>query len=164
MYGYRNALNTINSSYEGELKQFYEQYLKEVYDYPGLAINLPKDDDSALNKCLIICPVLDAIIKQYNAFVVEGEIDKELIRLSKPLKVEQGKSILINKYYEIAEDNDDVKSVLYDLFGAGNSLLANVEPFKNKNYQEKYLTDTQISVTLPPVKKITLQVVFSWKR
>lgn len=134
LYGYRNALNTINSSYEGELKQFYEQYLKEVYDYPGLAINLPKDDDSALNKCLIICPVLDAIIKQYNAFVVEGEIDKELIRLSKPLKVEQGKSILINKYYEIAEDNDDVKSVLYGLFGAGNSLLAYVEPFKNKNY------------------------------
>ena len=33
LYGYRNALNTINSSYEGELKQFYEQYLKDSNIY-----------------------------------------------------------------------------------------------------------------------------------
>ena len=135
MYTYRSTLNTIYCSYEGELKQFYEHYLKDAYGYPGLAINLPNDDDSALNKCLIICPVLDSIVKQYNAFVEEGEIDKELIRLSKPLKVEEAKSLLINKYFEIAEDNDDIKSVLYGLFGAGNSLLAYVEPFKNKNYR-----------------------------
>lgn len=134
MYGYREALNKINISFETVLKQYYEQHLKDVYGYPGLEINLPKTDDSALDKCLIICPLLDAIVKQYSSFVEYGEIDKELIRLSKPLKVEQGKSILINKYYEIAEDNDDVKSVLYGLFGAGNSLLAYVEPFKNKNY------------------------------
>ena len=134
LYAYRNTLTTINGSYEGELKQFYEHYLKDTYGYPGLVINLPKSEDSALNKCLIICPVLDAIVKQFNAFAEEGEIDKELIRLSLPLKVEEGKSLLANKYYEIAEDNDDIKSVLYGLFGAGNSLLAYVEPFKNKNY------------------------------
>ncbi len=134
LYAYRNTLTTINGSYECELKQFYEHYLKKTYGYPGLVINLPKSEDSALNKCLIICPVLDAIVKQYNAFAEEGEIDKELIRLSLPLKVEEGKSLLTNKYYEIAEDNDDIKSVLYGLFGAGNSLLAYVEPFKKKNY------------------------------
>ena len=134
LYAYRNTLNTINCSFEGELKLFYEHYLKNVYGYPGLVINLPNADDSALNKCLIICPVLDAIVKQYNVFVDESEIDKELIRLSKPLKVEEGKSLLENKYFEIAEDNNDIKSVLYGLFGAGNSLLAYVDPFKNKNY------------------------------
>lgn len=134
LYVYRNTLSTINCSFERDLKEFYEHYLRNAYGYPGLDINLPKTEDSALNKCLIICPVIDAIVKQYNAFVEEGEIDKELIRLSQPLKVEEGKSLLKNKYFEIAEGNNDIKSVLYGLFGSGNSLLAHVEPFKKKNY------------------------------
>lgn len=134
MYGYREALNKINISFETVLKQYYEQHLKDVYGYPGLEINLPKTDDSALDKCLIICPLLDAIVKQYSAFVDYGEIDKELIRLSKPLKVEECKSLLANKYFEIVNDNNEIKSVLGGLFGTGNSLLAHVEPFKEKHY------------------------------
>lgn len=133
LYAYEGALAQINSSFEYELKQFYEHYLKDAYGYPSLDINLPKADDSALNKCLIICPVLDAIVKQYNAFVKEGEIDKELIRLSKPLKVEEGKSLLANKYVEIA-DNNEIKRILWGLLGHGNGMLEYVEPFKNKHY------------------------------
>ena len=64
----------------------------------------------------------------------EDEIDKDLIRLSKPLKVEEGKSLLDNKYYEIAEGNNEIQSILWGLLGSGNSLLTYVEPFKDKNY------------------------------
>lgn len=134
LYGYRETLKKINISFETELKQYYEQHLKDAYGYPGLKINLPKADNSALDKCLIICPLLDAIVKQYNAFGKEGEIDKDIIRLSKPLKVEECKSLLPNKYFEIANDNNEIMSVLGGLFGAGNSLLAHVDPFKDKNY------------------------------
>ncbi len=99
-----------------------------------MPINFPNEEDSALNKCRILCPELDAVVKQYNMFVEEDEIDKELMRLSKPLKVEEGKSLLENKYYEIAEGNEDIQSVLWGLLGYGNSMLAYVEPFKNKKY------------------------------
>ena len=99
-----------------------------------MAISIPLNDDPALNKCRVLCPELDAVVKQYNTFVEEGEIDKDLIRLSKPLKVEEGKSLLINKYYEIAEGNNEIRSVLWDLLGSGNSLLSHVDPFKDKHY------------------------------
>lgn len=134
LYAYEEVLDKNGSSFESELKRFYECHLKEEYDYPSLSINLPDLDDSALNKCRVLCPELDAVVHQYSTFVEEDEIDKGLIRLSKPLKVEEGKSLLDNKYYEIAEGNNEIRSVLWGLFGSGNSLLAHVEPFKDKNY------------------------------
>ena len=134
LYGYDEVLHKNSSSFEKELKQFYEFHLKEEYDYPSLPINLPRVDDSALNKCRVLCPELDAVVHQYNTFVEEDEIDKDLIRLSKPLKVEEGKSLLGNKYYEITEGNNEIKSILWELFGSGNSILSHVDPYKDKNY------------------------------
>ena len=127
-------LKKNGSSIENELKQFYECHLKEEYDFPGLPINLPKVDESALDKCRVLCPELDAIVHQYSIFVDEDEIDQDLIRLSKPLKVEEGKSLLANKYYEIAEGNNEIQSVLWGVLGSGNSILSHVDPFKDKNY------------------------------
>ena len=134
LYGYDEVLQKNGSSFERELKQFYEFHLKEEYDYPSLPINLPNVEDSALNKCRVLCPELDAVVHQYNTFVEEDEIDKDLIRLSKPLKVEEGKSLLANKYYEIAEDNNEIQGVLWGVLGSGNSILSHVDPFKDKNY------------------------------
>lgn len=134
LYAYGKVLQQNGSSFEKELKQFYEFHLRNEYDYPCLPINFPNEEDSALNKCRVLCPELDAVVMQYNMFVEEDEIDKELIRLSKPLKVEEGKSLLENKYYEIAEGNDDIQRVLWGVLGYGNSMLAYVEPFIDKKY------------------------------
>ena len=134
-FAYNKVLTqTLNSSFEIELKTFYEKHLRTQYGYCGLPISLPSNDDSTLNKCRVLCPELDAVVKQYNTFVEEDEIDKDLIRLSKPLKVEEGKSLLINKYYEIADGNNEIRSVLWGFLGSGNSLLSHVEPFKDKHY------------------------------
>ena len=134
LYAYEEVLKKNGSSFERELKQFYEFHLKEEYDYPSLPINLPNVEDSALNKCRVLCPELDAVVHQYNTFVDEDEIDKDLIRLSKPIKVEDGNSLLANKYYEIADDNNEIQGVLWGVLGSGNSILSHVDPFKDKNY------------------------------
>ncbi len=135
LFGYNNVLRKESSSFEKELKLFYEHHLEEEYDYHGLPINFPHQDDSTLNKCRVLCPELDAVVKQYDTFVKEDEIDPDLIRLLKPLKVEDGKSLLVNKYYEVAEENDDIQRVLWHFLGSGNALLAHVDPFKNKKYR-----------------------------
>ena len=134
-FAYNKVLTqTLNSSFEIELKSFYKEHFRAQYGYCGLTISIPLNDDPALNKCRVLCPELDAVVKKYNTFVEEGEIDKDLIRLSKPLKVEEGKSLFINKYYEIAEGNNEIRSVLWNLLGSGNSFLSYVEPFKDKHY------------------------------
>ena len=134
LYAYNNVLKRLDSSFEKELKLFYERFLQSEYDYPSIPLSFPMENDSSLNKCRVLCPELDAIVKQYNTFVEEDEINKDLIRLSKPMKVEEGKSLLVNKYYEINVKNETIDIVLRGLFRSGNSLLHFVKPFKDKNY------------------------------
>ena len=134
LLGYGNVLKKMGSSFETELKQFYEIYLKEEFGYPGLVICFPREDYSALEKCRILCPELDNVVKQYNVFVENDDIDKDLIRLSNPVKVEDGISLFKYKYYELEDGNNELGFILWDLFGASNSLLSYVEPYKEKNY------------------------------
>ncbi|MCR4816558.1 MAG: hypothetical protein K5842_05180, partial [Bacteroidales bacterium] len=93
-----------------------------------------REDYSALEKCRILCPELDNVVKQYTVFVENDDIDKDLIRLSSPVKVEDGVSLFKYKYYELVDGNNELCFILWDLFGASNSLLSYVEPFKEKNY------------------------------
>ena len=81
-----------------------------------------------------IIPELDNVVKQYNVFVENDDIDNDLIRLSSPVKVEDGKSLFTNKYYELEDGNNELGFILWDLFGASNSLLSYVDPYKDKNY------------------------------
>lgn len=134
LYAYDKVLQELGSSLTNELKHYYETHLSSEYDYPSLVLNLPLPNDSFLNKCRILCPELDAVVKQYTTFVEYDEIDEELIRLSHPLKIEEGKSLLVNKYYEINTDNTDVNQAISGLFASGNYILHHVEPFKGKHY------------------------------
>lgn len=137
IYGYNKVLAQLNTSLEQMLKKFYEGHLFNKYGYPALKLNYPNLEDSWLNKCRILFPELDSVVKQYNTYVLYNEIDKDIIRLSKPLKMTEGKSLLLNKYYEINEDSSELCAILNYLFGS-SSLLSNVKPFKKKRYHNLF--------------------------
>lgn len=102
-----------------------------------MKLNHPNLEDSWLNKCRILFPELDSIAKQYSTYVLYDEIDKDVIRLSKPLKMTDGKSLLFNKYYEINEDSSELCAILNLLFGS-SSLLSYIKPFKEKHYHNLF--------------------------
>lgn len=131
--GYCNVLAQYGSSFENELKVFYERQLKDEFDYPALSIKLPRGDDDQLVKCRIIFPELDNVARQYNTYVNEDEIDAEYLALLKPMKMTEAKSLLINKYCELDENNEKINRIMYCLFASG-TLLDRVSPFEDKNY------------------------------
>jgi len=98
--GYNKVLAQLNMSLEQTLKEFYEVHLFNKYGYPALKLNYPNIEDSWLNKCRILFPELDSVVKQYNTYVQYDEIDKDIIRLSKPLKMTEGKSLLLNNNHK----------------------------------------------------------------
>jgi len=144
-YGYENVLLSLGSSIEQELKQFYEIFLCNAYGYPSLKLNTSSSDNSWLNKCRILFPELDAIVKQYDTYVKEDEFYVEILQLSKPLKMTDGHSLLINKYYSIKEGDNEIWRVLRDLFSSG-ALLVYVEPYKDKHYYSLIVLLEQESV------------------
>lgn len=135
--GYEKVLAQLNTSFEQMLKSFYEETLFNKYGYPALKLNFPNPEDNWLNKCRVLFPELDSIVKQYNTYVLYDEIDKDLIRLSKPLKMTDGKSFLVNKYYEINEKSPEIGVILNSIFNS-NSLLGYIKPFKEKHYHNLF--------------------------
>lgn len=130
---YNNILNQMGTSFEEILKYFYEVHLKDHYAYVGSELNFPKDDDSWLNKCRILFPELDSVVKQYNTYVDYGDVDGDIIRYASPVKMTDGKSLLTNKYYELTEGDTDIYRILYCMYN-DNVLLKHVDPFKDKDY------------------------------
>ena len=137
IYGYNKVLAQLNMSFEQTLKEFYEVHLFNKYGYPALKLNYPNIEDCWLNKCRILFPELDSVVKQYNTYVQYDEIDKDIIRLSKPLKMTEGKSLLLNKYYEINKESSELRTILNNLFGS-NTLLSYIKPFKEKHYHNLF--------------------------
>lgn len=135
--GYNDILTGMQTSVEQELKKFYEFYLKDKYNYPSLVLNFPNATDSWLNKCRVLLPELDSVVKQYNTFVEYDNVDIDIIKYSKPLKVTEGKSLLDNKYFEINKNNNEISRVLYYMFDSG-AMLDYVEPYKDKHYHCLY--------------------------
>lgn len=135
--GYNKVLARLNMSLEQTLKNFYETHLFNKYGYPALSLNFPNLEDRWLYKCRVLLPELDSVVKQYNTYVQYDEIDKDVIRLSKPLKMTEGKSLLLNKYYEINKNSSELHAILNNLFGS-NSLLSYVKPFKKKHYHNLF--------------------------
>lgn len=120
--GYNNVLSRNKTSFEQELKMFYEIFLKKEYDYPSLSLNIPSMNDSWLNKCRVLFPELDSVVKQYSTYVEYDRIDFDIIKYSGQLKVTEGKSLLINKYYEINTENKEIEHILYNVFNTGSML------------------------------------------
>lgn len=135
--GYNEVLTGMQTSVEQELKNFYEIRFKDKYNYPSLVLNFPNVTDSWLNKCRVLLPELDSVVKQYNTFVEYDNVDIDIIKYLKPLKVTEGKSLLDNKYLEINKDNNEISRVLHNMFDSG-AMLDYVEPYKNKHYHSLY--------------------------
>lgn len=135
--GYNDILTGMQTSVEQELKKFYEVHLKDKYNYPSLTLSFSNVTDNWFNKCKVLLPELDSVVKQYNTFVEYDKVDIDIIKYLKPLKVTEGKSLLTNKYFEINKDNNDISRVLHNMFASG-SLLYYVEPYKDKHYHCLY--------------------------
>lgn len=121
------------------IKSYYESHFRKDYDYPSATLNLPHEDDSFINKCKIIVPEMEGVIKAFDLYVDKGEIDTELLQLRMPLPITLAKSLIYgkHKYAVIVDGKNDIYTPMYFLF-SDQSLLSFVEPFKDARYHTLY--------------------------
>lgn len=144
---YVNYLNEKGKTLESLLKNYYENHFKKEYGYPSSQLSLAKDDETFVNKNKVIAPEMEAIVKQYNLFVEEGEIDPELLEISMPLPITLSKSLLkgCHKYAVISESPVEMHRIMWCLF-SDQTLLAFVNPYKESRIATLYELLTQKQV------------------
>ena len=140
------TLSETGRRVEDIIKSFYEDFLREQYGYPSQKITIPSADSSYVEKFRAFAPEMDSVVKQYNLYSKEGEIDPELLALESSIKITDSASCVDKKYYVVNEGNYDLQTIFYLLFG-DQSMLTFVDPYKDENYPSLF----SLLMTMKPI-------------
>lgn len=135
IYGYSQILNALNISLENVLGFVFTSAFQEKYDFADNArFSVPSATNSHFEKVRLLAPEFESALKQFKLFVEDGNIDFELLQISSaPLAIKDIPSLNPNKYIYFNEDNKEMLGCS-NLFFSDQTLLAYVEPFKEKHY------------------------------
>lgn len=135
LFSYSKYLKTHNLSIENSLNYVVNEYINEVFNINGLRIRFPSEEASFEEKIRILAPELEFLIKQYQSYVDNQEIDFELLEFStNTLHFSKIKSAIKNKYvYGVGNDFLRYKN---DFFSDQSSLFY-TNKFKSK-YKNLY--------------------------
>ncbi|MGC3834238.1 hypothetical protein ACPSKX_08130 [Moritella viscosa] len=114
-------------------------YNSVFYENYGFAENanltMPTTNASALEKVRTLAPELESILKQYKLYVEDNHIDFELLQMSSsPSSMKDIPSLNENKYIYLDTNNQEAINST-NLFFSDQTLLAHVEPFREKCYR-----------------------------
>jgi hypothetical protein len=98
-----NILKETSKRVEDAIMSFYEDHLREKYGYPAQKITVPIAEGSYVEKIRALAPEMDAVVKQYNLYSKEGEIDPELLALESSIKVTDSASCVDKKYLALSK-------------------------------------------------------------
>lgn len=129
---YYEFLKGKNIRLENVIEWFFTKYLQEEFQVPEMKISLPSENSTYYEKCCLIIPAFDSIIKQFSFFVKDGKIDFELVGMStKPIKFENIPSLIERKY--VCAGNEECDKLSYLLF-SDQCLLSYNRKVSNNEY------------------------------
>lgn len=101
---YDQFLLTQNNRIEDLLKWFYTDYISEEFNINNFIFNSSSNSSSYLEKFRNLCSEIDGVLKQYQLYYENGEIDTDLLEInSKPLLFSNIKSYDKNKFAYIVD-------------------------------------------------------------
>lgn len=134
--GYDKVLDEIGVPLLKVLQDIYTLEFQKKYNFPDNArFFVPKANNSAFEKIKILAPEFESSLKQFKLLVEEREIDFELLAISSlPVALKDIPSLNEYKYLYLNEKNNKISQYTGLLF-SDQTLLAYVEPFKEKHYR-----------------------------
>lgn len=82
MNGYIDILLKKGIRIEDVYQWFFEDYLRESFGVEGFVFHAPTQSQSILEKCRNLPAEMDGVLKQYQLYVKNGEINRELLEMS----------------------------------------------------------------------------------
>ena len=138
---YMHTLEKKGIYLEDYISEFYNKVLLSEYGYKGLNLNIPGHNLSWLEKVRMIIPEMESVVRQYNLYVLEGEIDPNVFVLTDAIKITDCNSLIPKKYIYLTDSTEQAPNILCrvmkDCF-SNQSWLTHVESNKDKKYDSLY--------------------------
>ena len=153
---FNHYLKQTNNSIEKVMESFIHDYLNSCFEIKNIRFTFPTTTATYLEKIRSLAPEFEFLLKQYQVYVDEDNIDFELLQFSSsPLRLSEIKS-LVEKKYVYAHDNK-IYYLKYHFF-SNQSLLYYIEPFEEK-YNNLYDLLTKENVELSSFKNYQRDVI-----
>ncbi|MBS7787674.1 hypothetical protein KIH23_10225 [Flavobacterium sp. CYK-55] len=131
---YNKVVNDLGNSLENILHHVFTSAFQEKYEFAENARFSIPSAKSYFEKVRLLAPEFESALKQFKLFVEDGNIDFELLQISSsPSTIKDIPSLNQNKYIYFNENNKEMVGCS-NLFFSDQTLLAYVEPFKEKKY------------------------------
>ena len=112
---YHQFLEVHQIILEDVLGWVFTQYFQKEFAFPEMRASFPSKQTTYLEKCTSLLTIFDSLLKQYSAYVENGEIDFGLINIATtPISFSAVPSVVKNKY--LYGYGDEYKSITYLLF------------------------------------------------
>ncbi|MGI8383185.1 hypothetical protein [Robertmurraya sp. P23] len=118
---YYEFLGYKNISLEEVIDWFFKEYLKKEFNIENYFIEMPSPYSKYLEKCRVILPEMESILKQYSTLVSHNEIDHELIQISSSgINFSSIPSLVKRKYVYAIKDK--LEGMFFHLFSNQSDL------------------------------------------
>lgn len=126
---YNDYLKRRNINLEETIEAVVTQYFRKAFDI-DLKLKFPSGSATYLEKIRTLSPEFEFLLRQYQAFVNDGEIDLELLQInSLPLFYSDIRSTVQKKY--VYSEHEKIRYLKF-IFFSDQSPLHYVKPFNSK--------------------------------
>lgn len=141
---YCDFLNENEISLEKVIHWFFTEYLADEFGCTKMRVSLPSAQTSFLEKCIIICSAMEAVVKQFALYAEKKTIDFELISLSSGSPKYREIPSLVDKKYIYGIGNI-FRSLSFLLFSDQSPLAHNKRLRETKKIDASCFFDLLIS-------------------
>jgi hypothetical protein len=134
IFGYNKILTELNTSLEKILNFVFTKALHEKYVFADNARFSIPTATSYFEKVRLLAPEFESALKQFKLFVEDGVIDFELLQISSVPSAIKDIPSLNSKKYIYFNDKNEIMVGCSNIFFSDQTLLAFVEPYKEKKY------------------------------
>lgn len=132
---YYQQLQLLDIRLEDVIEWFFKEYVMNEFNISDYRITMPSHKSSFLEKCRLVLPEIESVLKQYALFVEDGKINHELLYMSSGSLLFRDCKGLIEKKYVYAKQGE-LDNILYYLF-SDQCMLSYVEKIE-KEYNNFY--------------------------
>ena len=124
---YTNYLSSKGINIEQVIKWFFEEYLAQEFKAEGFCFTCSTTNATYLERTRHLFAEMESIVNQFQIYVQEGELNKELLEYSDPVAYNKIPSLLDKKY--IYARGEDIGSIIRIIF-SDQSPLTYIDEFR----------------------------------
>lgn len=109
---YDSFLRSNNLSLEYCLGESFNSFIEKTYGITGFEVRLPSDGSSFFDKCCIMGPAIENVLRLHKCIVNRGEIDIDYLETYRKIEIANLKSLVPNKYCYLSNSSDEYQSLL----------------------------------------------------